>query len=581
MKKIISIILTCMLMISFTVSAFAVGDGNLDGGGGSMGSGTSTSYWNSGNDGVRVTVIRESDNAVITVPIDLTNKTISSSYYHFGKVSKISYVGGFSLNAVQGGYTSVIPAQAVPTIVSSSGATNISAIKSYFTDEQVIRSICNITGMSYDTLIGGEYRLLLEPLVFFKFLGADVVMTATEAAMYDLLISGQLRSNMASLTHKNLPLSMFLETSDMGFPAWYGSTTSTASNSNIKSSLGLGIVRFTDDPTEPEDLTYDYIYRTNTQVITSLDITGGQSDPDNPVTVTFNISGTSYNVSNVYYPSGDSQLAWVKWTTPAEEQDMTIYVTTSGPSTTTATLNIQIVDMDLNPPPNPVADDRNDTFSLGTVPTREEQNSLSWNVWSVWWQEFWVDRGSYRTSTSTSTDSEGNTTTTTTRYWVANWVDEGWWEFDSNSYYASLSASMDITTDSYNPTGTSSVFKSGYGVNQSTTARVTTNNTTAVSTTPNAISYFPEFNYEGFWRLLDRTSSGTSSVHQFKTNVYSTYNNRTHFSPIWFPDGAYTVNTHLIDYWCPSGMLSANLTDTLNVSGNLWTDWHIGPKDNG
>ena len=70
-----------------------------------------------------------------------------------------------------------------------------------------------------------------------------------------------------------------------------------------KSSLGLGIVRFEEQPEEPTITTYDYEYRTNTEVITAVEVSGGQSDPDNPVTVRFNIIGTTYTVSNVYYPT--------------------------------------------------------------------------------------------------------------------------------------------------------------------------------------------------------------------------------------------------------------------------------------
>ncbi len=89
------------------------------------------------------------------------------------------------------------------------------------------------------------------------------------------------------------------------------------SNSEIKSSLGLGIVRFRDvPPEEPEITTYDYEYRTNTEVITAVEVSGGQSDPDHPVSVTFSVEGRSYEVGEVYYPSGDSQLAWIRWTTP-------------------------------------------------------------------------------------------------------------------------------------------------------------------------------------------------------------------------------------------------------------------------
>ncbi len=83
----------------FPMNAFADtgGSGNVDGGGGGMGDGTSTNSWTPGNEGVRVTVVRASDHAVVTTPFDFTNKTPSSGIYHFGKVSKLQYNGGSSL----------------------------------------------------------------------------------------------------------------------------------------------------------------------------------------------------------------------------------------------------------------------------------------------------------------------------------------------------------------------------------------------------------------------------------------------------------------------------------------------------
>ena len=66
----------------------------------------------------------------------------------------------------------------------SLGQANIEQIKSYFTDEQVVRSIAGLTGMDFDTLVGGEYRLLLEPISFLKFQGTLIAVTATEAALY-------------------------------------------------------------------------------------------------------------------------------------------------------------------------------------------------------------------------------------------------------------------------------------------------------------------------------------------------------------------------------------------------------------
>jgi len=544
MKKLLlralPLFLVLCLLCPMTALADTGGSGNIDGGGGGMGQGTSTNSWSPGNEGVRVTVVRASDHAVVTTPIDLSNKSPSSSIYHFGKVSKIQYNNGRNLQAVQGGYTTIKPPQAIPKVISTNGSNNIDALKKYFCSEFLVQLIANHTGMDYDVLIGGEYKLLLEPFAFYKFEGNMFATTATEAALYDEQTSGLLRRRMVSLTHKNLPLAMFLEVSDLGYPAWGGSKTSAATNADIKSSLGLGIVRFE--------------YRVNTDVITAVRISGGQSDPDSPTRVSFNIGGQTYNVGNVYYPEGDSQLAWVKWRTPDTEQNMTIEVTVSGPgSTAKTTLNVKIVDLDKNPPPNPVADDRNDSFSRTSVPSRAVKSTASWSVWRPWWQEYWVWHGD---------DEDGY------------WCDHGWWEFDLDRYSASLTAAMSIQCDDKNPTASGRVMKSGYGINQTVTGSVSSSQSSAVTQPQNAVSYFPEFGYEAYWRLLDRMGSGRF---EFQKNPYSTYKNRTHFSPIWMLDGAYTVNTWLIDAWTPDGMLSANLTDSLTIRGNLWQDWHAGP----
>ena len=62
-------------------------------------------------------------------------------------------------------------------------------------------------------------------------------MTATEAALYNQMSGGTLRSKMPSLTHQNLPLSIFLETPDLGYPAWGGTTSGKVSDSDIASML--------------------------------------------------------------------------------------------------------------------------------------------------------------------------------------------------------------------------------------------------------------------------------------------------------------------------------------------------------
>lgn len=103
MKRIISVLLSFAIMLTaLCIPAFAEGgtggSGNIDGGGGSMGDATSHGSWNPGNEGVRITVVRASDHAVVTTPFDLINKQPAAGIYHFGKVSKIQYNNGTALH---------------------------------------------------------------------------------------------------------------------------------------------------------------------------------------------------------------------------------------------------------------------------------------------------------------------------------------------------------------------------------------------------------------------------------------------------------------------------------------------------
>ena len=412
MKRILPLLLALVLALSAAVPAYATGDGNMDSGGSGMGDGTKTNYWNPGMDGVRVSIVDAASRSVVRTPIDLTNKTPAANIAHFGKVSKLSYNAGRGLSVTVSGYSYRNPSQSLPKIISTgSSKASIAAIRSYFTDEQVIRSIAGYSGMDFDTLVGGDYKLVVEPLAYLCYNGQQFAMTATEAALYDQMVGGDLRVKLGSLTHKNLPLAIFLEEADLGYTAWPGSRTEKASNGDIISSLGIGIVRFNEVTTPPEPGEYDYEYRVNTEVITSVEVRGGQSDPDNPVSVRFNIQGRTYTVSNVYYPDGDSQLVWVRWRTPADPCVIAISVSVSGGGSAQSTITCNIVDLDGNDPPNPLADDRNDAFRLSSIPEKEQVTSATWGIWSPWWQENWewVEHWQKCWHTDDWTDADGKT----------------------------------------------------------------------------------------------------------------------------------------------------------------------------
>ena len=563
MKRIFAFFLSLVLILGICpMSALADtgGSGNVDGGGGSMGQGTSQNSWNPGMDGVRVTVIYSETQKPASASIDLTNKTPAIKI-HFGKVSKIQYRDGSSISPTTSSYVYYNPAITMPRIISSGGTkASIEAIKKYFCDEIIVRYIAELTGISYDDLITEKYKLLLEPIAYFKHNGVMYAMTAHEAALYDNQTGGALRRTMTSLTHKNLPLAMYLEYSDLGFAAYSGPTNKTCSNDTIIAYLGMGIVRFEEQPPEqPEPTDYDYEYRVDTDVITPVTLyAGSEINPDGPATVTFTIKGSTYRMSNIVIPEGDSQLAWVKWHTPSEPQDITITVRTNRGTLSQTTIKAKVVDLSGNDPPDPKATDTAGSWQPSSVPSREEKSYAAWSVWWAQWHPYWVWHS--------TGDGDGY------------WVDEGWYDFFRDNYSASMTATTRIEPDEKVPTAAGDTMKSGYGVSNTVTATVSTSAPMSHYTCgQTAVSYFPEFNYTTYWRLLDRLSSGTTARFQFAENIYSTYNQRVHFSPVWFPDGDYTVNTHVMDIWTPAGMLAMNLTDDVTISGSLYDDWHIAP----
>lgn len=566
MKKLFAM-LCClaMLLCLFPASAFATspGDGNLDGGGGGMDQGTSTNKWSPGNDGVRITVVNAESGSTVAGPVDFSNRDQPSAALHFGQVNKIQYVNGTALSLQSGAaYYCVKPTNAMPTIISSSGQSNIEAIKRYFCSEYACMAVADATGISYEDLVGGSYKLLLEPIAYLTYNGQYYCMTATEAAMYDQLANGDLRFKMAALTHQNLPLAMFLEYSDLGFASWSGNKNGYQSNANIINQLGLGIVRFTEFPPVEGDLEApDVEYRIDTDVITAVTLTTNQDlTPDNPASVTFHIMGRNYTVNNVVIPSGDEQVVWVKWRTPPTPQTINITVSVHGAYAAQDTFVAKIVNLNEKIPPDPLATDTNTSYSVPPLPSNPQKLTAHWGVWSCHWVPVWdwCDH-------STEEDPD-----------AGHWVDNGYWDYDYTGYSASIAGSMSLMPDDIVPTASGKKMKSGYGVKTDVQAVLSTSAPTGHFTNPQtAFSVFPEFTYSSYLRLLQRVSSGRSAKFIFRENEYSTYNRTVHFTPIWFPDGRnFVVYTQVWDAWTPDGMLSVNLNDYVSIQGSLFDDWY-------
>jgi|GEM_PF-3057397 len=140
-------------------------------------------------------------------------------------------------------------------------------------------------------------------------------------------------------------------------------------------------------------------------------------------------------------------------------------------------------------------------------------------------------------------------------------------------------------------------FKSGYGYSVSLNSTVTSNNEVSANTTltgiQNAIITFPEFNYNkgvtingniGQYNRLAEITTTTNNANisqtamELKENPFSSTNSRVHFTPLWYPNGNYTVYAETFDAWTPGGMLATTTTSNIEVSGNVYDDWQVNSK---
>lgn len=569
--------------------------------------------------------------------------------------TKIDYLNGQSLNPIE--INQYLTDDPPPIPITHGG--NIESVKSYFGDTNTLNLLINsfaaqmgttkeglVSNLAFNidgesvsgepdrilpNKVDGEYQnevawlVVYEPVVLTHLKDRTTVLafTATEYALaqqlgYFNFRGGEDGQYVSGMTHSDLPNSIFLEESWFGYPV----TSALADNvywdlSRIIQGGGWGMrmLRPNSEEVEENDTTYDYEYRVDTDVITSVRIFADEDiTPDNrhvseyyydnpqDNTATVTISANGYIKSTeIVIPSGGSELVWLKWHTPVSPTDVEIQVQVTGNSAAkidgdyrSATITGKVVDLDENVPPNPTANDTNDSFLVPSVPTEADKIIGEWGIFDAEWAPDWVWYSDWEWESDwryvpqygwTYSDLNGWTYgyigSTWVDYgsWVDNgeWVDEGEWVFDYTAYYATLASTMSLVPDGEVPTAVGDTMKSGYGVNVDIETNVYSNAPNDhITYVQNAISYFPEFEYETYWRLLDMTSYGDF---EFQENKYSTYSNRTHFTPIWYPDAPYEVYTTVIDMWTPDGMLRMNLSDTVNIEGNLYSDWHIGPKE--
>lgn len=579
----LSVFLALLLLLS--TAALADGDPNVDVGGGNTGVAiTSGSYW-TGDDGVRISVVTTSGSTVAC--FDWANRVEDDVQCHFGKVNKIAYHTGASLTphmTETSSYSYRIPANPMPAQIvgrtKNGNNARQKAIKSYFTDKGVLENIAAEAGIPYDEFKGGDYKILIEPMVYIWYDNMKFAMTATEAALYDVITGGQVKYYLGTCTHQNLPCALFLEESDLGLSRPTSTLTSSAkagttgkmSNLDIINYFGCGIITF--EPKPEEDLReFDYEFHCDTDVIVSFPIYSSvEITPDDNAFVTLNVGNTNYHRQFIC-PEGGVQLIWVQWHTPSTPCELTMTATGAG---SPVTLHVKVILLEEVEPPDPTFYDTNSGFTLKPVPTSTvagDFDSCTHTTWGEWFARWIQEHGLHY----------GGTFNGVPYYYTCTGYcrEHGYWEFYYVSYEASLNCTFELKPDDNCPTDYTSgaygtVMPSGYGVQ----AKVTTSimrgagvSTYDVTPIQFVVSTFPEFHYETYNRLLEKINGSTWN---FKQSIYSLHHSRIHYTPLWYPDDTYyPVAFQAIDAWTPGGQLHMSKAEQVYIFQSCIDDWYI------
>ena len=323
-KQLTRITAGMITLILCTTNAFAgLNLGNADGTG--FSSGTSNNYWGVHTDsgtslndteGLRVTVYDSESNSKVFNTIDISgNANISAvsdmNYFADGselipKTTWLSYVGTTynslstndmirfnnavtDRNCFGDGYSvKYVEALSSIDIISINNSSHLEEIKALLSEENFLKNLCDLmSGMEYEDIIKGKYKLAFEPVAYFRYNGQNWAMSATECGLLNKYMknyftavwnsTNNLRALLGPLTHSNLPRSAFLENKDLGIPVYSPSTSDYYNgNSNYNSDtciircMGIGVLTGNSDDDEVEEGTAAAEYHTDTDVYTSF-----------------------------------------------------------------------------------------------------------------------------------------------------------------------------------------------------------------------------------------------------------------------------------------------------------------------
>lgn len=326
---------------------------------------------------------------------------------------------------------------------------------------------------------------------------------------------------------------------------------------------------------EKKDLTIQAIapnapYRAGITVVTSYKIINSRGShvlPEHNNTVTFEayyyngnskVTISSQTWKNAVIPSGQENLVYFKWTVPANIEGKTVYckatinsdLTIDEVSTenNTDTLVQTVAGKLYSQTPDTQFEKTKPNGWTAPVTARPNGGVATWSMW-VYENGAFVRRGygiSIATTSPAAQPDEGSPS--------AKYVN-GYWQMRSGyGFYLSYRPTITRTGSEIMP------------------------DSSAYTEVQQVYATFPEFKY-----LQDinsfRTLEKVNGAWMFERNPYADGKERLHFTPLWYPNGDYTVSVIASEVWTPAGMIKAvRNCNTIRIVDSAYDDWYVGEE---
>jgi hypothetical protein len=326
---------------------------------------------------------------------------------------------------------------------------------------------------------------------------------------------------------------------------------------------------------EKRDLTIKAIapnspYRTGTTVISSFNIINNSRHdvlPEHNNTVTFEsyyydgdtkvvISSQTWNQAVV--PAQEKSLVYFKWTVPDDIAGMKVYCTATvnadytieeyTATNNTDRLALIVVDKLYSQTPDTQFEkNKPNGFTIPAVPSARV-GKATWTMWVYENGAFAQKKYGIAISSTAPTirPDEGSPS--------AEYVN-GYWQMRSGYGFCV----------GYRPKLTGIA---GYLVPAGS----------AYTSVQQAYVAFPEYKYSTSISCF-RTLQKVGDIWRFEANPYADECERLHFTPLWYPNGEYTVSVTASEVWTPVGMLTTvRNSNVIHIVDSAYDDWYVGEQ---